>query len=416
MEIFIFFTLITVIGLMFYSIQLISVRHYCKKNQPMVLDYDIQYPPVSILKPLKGLDDNLYDNLDSFCNLDYPQYEVIFSLQDINDPAYKVVCKIKDKYPEKEIRIVCESCNLGLNPKINNLIPAYNKSKYEIILISDSNVAVARDYLKTIVSNMSDESVGLVCNLIRGLGGRSVGAIFENLHLNTFILGSVCFLQKYLDIQCVIGKSMLMRKRDIESIGGLIAFKDILAEDYMIGREMKKSGKKVVVSDYMIHNVNEYWSLKRFLNRHTRWGKLRWKIAGYQYFSELVCNPVFMSMLAFATAVENRVFGGIFAFLIATYKVLGDYYINKLVSRHKSQVSYTENTCYRTNDNFYHFLFVPVKDIIIGLIWFIPLISSKVVWRGNKYIIGRDSVIKPYNQVKSMRLFISRKVRFLAQH
>ncbi|MFQ3574459.1 MAG: ceramide glucosyltransferase [Thermodesulfovibrionales bacterium] len=411
MEAFVLFVVITLIGLMLYSFQIVSVRQYVKRKDLIALDYTKEYPPVSILKPLKGLDDNLFDNLDSFCRLDYPQYEIIFALQDINDPAYKVVCKVKDRYPEKDIKIVTEFCNVGLNPKINNLIPAYRQSRYEFILISDSNVAVGSDYLKTIVSSIHDKKVGLVCNLIRGLGGRSIGAILENLHLNTFILGSVCFLQRYFDIQCVIGKSMLMRKSDLEAIGGLMAFKDILAEDYVIGREMKKYGKTVVVSDYMIHNVNEYWSLKRFLNRHTRWGKLRWKIGGYQYISELLCNPVFMSCIAFATATESRFYGGLFAFFVSGYKIMGDYYINRLVSRHQSQISYIQNACYRTRDSFYHYLFVPIKDIIIGLIWFVPLISSKVVWRGNKYLVGKDSTLKPYHsrELKTLRM----KTRFL---
>lgn len=415
MDIFIVFTIITLIGLMLYSFQIISVRQYMRKKQTPLLDYVREYPPVSILKPLKGMDDNLFDNLASFCKLDYPKYEIIFALQDINDPAYKVVCKIKDRYPEKDIRIVTERCDVGLNPKINNLIPAYRQSKYELILISDSNVTVGSDYLKNMVSNMANSEVGLVCNLIRGLGGRSIGAILENLHLNTFILGSVCFLQRYLDIQCVIGKSMLMRKRDLEMIGGLTAFKDVLAEDFVIGREMKRCGKKVVVSDYMIHNVNEYWSLKRFLNRHTRWGKLRWKIGGYQYFSELICNPIFMSLLTFSVATESRLFGGTFALLVACYKVMGDYYINRLLSKHQSQLSYINNACYKTKDNFYHYLFIPIKDVIVGLIWFVPLISSKVVWRGNKYIICRDSAMKPYNN-KTSRIFNSLRMRFSEQH
>jgi len=136
-----------------------------------------------------------------------------------------------------------------------------------------------------------------VSNLIRGVGGRSIGAVLENLHLNSFIIGSVSFLDQFLGMPCVIGKSMLMKKEDLQALGGLEAFKDILAEDFIIGREMTKAGKKVALSNYLVSNVNEYWDVKRFLNRHTRWGKLRWRIGGLKYFSEILANPVFVAAL-----------------------------------------------------------------------------------------------------------------------
>lgn len=390
------FVILTMIGLLMYLAQVFSVRQRLKKA--IEIDITKTLPPVSILKPLKGIDDNLFDNLQSFCRLDYPQYEIIFCLQDRNDPAYKIAQMVKDRNPQTDITIVVERCEQGLNPKINNLIPAYRVSKYDLFLISDSNVMVGSDYLKSIVSKLADPQVGLVTNLIRGLGGRSFGAIFENLHLNTFIIGSVCFLDRYLNIPCVIGKSMLMRKADFEAIGGFGGFKDILAEDFIIGREMKNSGKKVVISEYMIQNVNEYWSLGRFLNRHTRWGKLRWKIAGYQYISELLCNPVFMSTLAVIVATGQRWTAFVFALAVCLVKIIGDYYMNRLASRHVSQSGYPQSVCYSMAGSFKQHLLVPAKDIVIGFLWFVPLVSSKVNWRGNRYWIGKDSKLYRFEE------------------
>ncbi len=392
MELLWVFASLTVVGLIMYSIQVFSVKQHLnnssEQNPVQLSDFK---PPLSILKPLKGIDDNLFDNLESFCRLDYPCYEIIFALQDYNDPAHKIALMVKNKHPESDITIIVEHCNQGLNPKINNLVPAYRASKYDLVLISDSNVMVGTDYLNSIVSRIASPEVGLVTNLIRGIGGRSIGAIFENLHLNTFIMGSVCFLDRYLHIPCVIGKSMLMRKSDLEAVGGMNAFKDILAEDFIIGREMKRYGKKVVVSEYMIQNINEYWSLRRFLNRHTRWGKLRWKIGGYQYLSELLCNPVFMSVLTIIAASGERLSALLFALSVSLIKITGDYYVNMLTHRHQSQRFYPKAVCYSVVSSFRQHLFVPAKDILIGLIWFVPFISAKIDWRGNKYIIGEDS-------------------------
>jgi len=383
MEIFWIFTGITILGLAGYGLQIFAVRSYISHpslNSGEGNSLPRSFPPISILKPLKGLDDNLFDNLESFCMLDYPEYEIIFSLQDFNDPAYKVARKIKDKYPDRDIAIVVEHCEDGLNPKVNNLIPAYRVAKHQHILISDSNVMVDKYYLREISMPMNEQGVGLVSNLIKGVGGRSIGSILENLHMNSFVMGSVCFLDKFLKMPCVIGKSMLMKKRDIEAIGGLKAYKDVLAEDYMIGKMMQESGKKVVLSSYVINNVNHYWGIIKFINRHTRWGKLRWKIGGIRYFSELINNAVFISFLPVFLWEPSKTTIS-FALLTCLIKIIGDLYLGR-------------KTGSELNPFFY--LLSPIKDIIIGLMWFIPMLSNTVVWRGNRYIIGKDSILSPY--------------------
>jgi len=343
-------------------------------------------PPISILKPLRGLDDNLFDNLASFCTQDYPRYEILLSLQDHNDPAYKVAKKIQDKYPDTNITIIVERCNAGLNPKVNNLIPACRKARHPWILISDSNVMVDKHYLREITRQCDDPSVGLVSSLIRGVGGRSIGAICENLHLNSFIIGSVSFLDRFLGMPCVIGKSMLMRKTDLEALGGLATFKDILAEDFIIGREMHRIGKKVVLSNHLISNVNEYWGVRRFLNRHTRWGKLRWKIGGAKYVSELLANPVFIAAIPALVSPARTTLS--FAALVGLTKILGDFVISRAIDP-PSGGSGMHRPSPLT------FFLIPLKDVLIGLLWFVPLLSSTVVWRGNRYLIGKDSKLQP---------------------
>jgi len=189
MIIFLIFACLTALGLVAYGFQIWSIRSKLKattmnirKDDHCLLPFAGFCPPVSILKPLKGLDDNLFDNLESFCIQDYPEYEVIFSLQDHNDPAYKVAEKIKEKYPDEDISVITERCNVGLNPKVNNLIPAYKIAKYEHILISDSNVLANSNYLQDIAKHMKDPDVGLVSNIIKGTRGRSFGSIFEFFH------------------------------------------------------------------------------------------------------------------------------------------------------------------------------------------------------------------------------------------
>lgn len=372
---------ITLFGIIGYLLQIAAVRSY---TAPPDSGEGVRLPrsfsPVSVLKPLKGLDDGLFDNLESFCNLDYPHYELIFALQNRNDQAFKVATKIKEKYPSRDITIVVEHCNEGLNPKVNNLIPAYARAKYDLILISDSNVRVAKSYLADISQHMDDPSVGLVSNMIRGVSGRSLGALLENLHLNSFIVGSVCFLDRYLKMPCVIGKSMLMRKADLEAIGGFRSVMDFLAEDYIIGERIHRLGKRVVLSSHLINNVNEYWGIKRFINRHTRWGKLRWQIGGAKYFSELAGNAVFISFMPMLIMPVSQA-SVLLAAAVSSLKIAHDYYIGNKLHLDVNPLLY---------------LLSPAKDLIIGFVWFVPILSNSVVWRGNRYIIGKDSMLSPY--------------------
>jgi ceramide glucosyltransferase len=405
---------ITLIGLTAYGCQIWAIRKKLQERRtgeeererglsqgasPASFSLPVPFPGISILKPLKGIDDNLFDNLASICMQDYPMYEIIFGLQDYNDPAYKVARKIKEKYPEKDITIIVERCNAGLNPKINNLVPSYNVSKYEAILISDSNVLVGRNYLQEIVKHLQDPGVGLVSNLIQGTGGRTLGSVFENLHLNSFIMGSVCFLDRFLKMPCVVGKSMLMRKRDLEAVGGFPAVKDVLAEDYLLGKKIEETGKKVILSHYMVRNVNHYWGIRKFLNRHIRWGKLRWRIGGFRYFSELIGNPIFMSSIPIFLWGPSKITASL---LVASscIKIMGDLYIGRII---------------RTPMRSLLYFLSPVKDMIIGIIWFVPILSNTVVWRGNRYIIGKDSFLLPCKETGwswTYRLTDAIKARF----
>ena len=372
------FSSLALVGLIIYGLQLWAVRSALREGRrEKESDGSSVFPPISILKPLKGLEDNLFDNLASLCDQDYPEYEMICSLQDLNDPAYRVASKVKEKYPETKIRIMVEKRADGLNPKVNNLMAAYRQARYSYLLISDSNVMVEKDYLKQIVQPMKDGKIGLVNNLIRGVGGKTIGSVFENLHLNSFILGNVCFLNTFLEIPCVIGKSMLMRKEDLEAIGGLRAFKDVLAEDHLIGKKIRERGQKVIVSSYLIDNVNEYWGFRKFLNRHVRWGKMRWKLLGVRYALELITNPVFLACLfLFSNGVTYESF--LFVLIVGMLKVFGDSYLGQLIG-------------VRLNPGLY--FLSPFKDLLMGLLWFVPFVSDTVTWRGNRYVIGRDTVL-----------------------
>jgi ceramide glucosyltransferase len=337
------------------------------------------FPPISILKPLKGLDDDLFDNLVSFCEQDYPDYEIIFCLEEANDPALKLAEKIKKMYPHKKISIVIKEGEYALNPKVNNLVAAYRKAQFPYFLISDSDVRVDKDYLREIIKYMEDPRVGLVSNLIRGIDSRTIGALLENLHLNSFVIGNVALLTTFFKIPVVVGKSMLMRKKTFEGIGGFEAVKNVLAEDFVIGQRMHKGGAQVITSDHVINAVNHSRTLKQFLKRHARWGKLRWKLGVIGYVAEILSNAVFIACLSLVV-LRPMTLSISLAAAVFCLKIIGDYTLGKRI---------------RSAHRFFHYLVSPLKDIIIGFIWFVPFISGTVMWRRHKYKITKGSVLVP---------------------
>jgi ceramide glucosyltransferase len=168
---------------------------------------------------------------------------------------------------------------------------------------------------------------------------------------------------------------MLMRKSDLEAIGGLASVMDVLAEDHFIGEKIRGQKQRVVISNYLINNVNEYWGLQKFINRHVRWGKMRWKIGGLKYLLELTINPVFTACLPLLLFGPTEKTLSLLA-LVCLIKIIGDFYLGRSLS---------------TPMHPFFYLLSPMKDLLIGMIWFIPFADDTVVWRGNRYRMGKDT-------------------------
>ncbi|MHB8835807.1 MAG: ceramide glucosyltransferase [Candidatus Methylomirabilia bacterium] len=364
---------VVALGLAGLLLQALALRSVLRRRCDDAVD-EKPWPPVSILKPLAGLDDNLFSNLESFCRLDYPAYEIIFCLESPNDPAHSIARKVRARNPRIPIAIVISGPSEGHNPKVRNMLAGYRDARHDILLVSDSNVEVEPSYLKATVRPLLDPGVGLVTNPVRGCGGRSLGSLLENLHLNTFVAGGTAFLFRFLHRPCVVGKSMLFRKSRLDALGGLRAFRDVLAEDYVIGREFHRAGLRVVLAPHAVTNVNIHGGTKRFLSRHSRWGKLRRRLGGVRYGAEILLNPVLVAacaMVARPGASSLTLLG-----VAADGAALCAAWMGRLLDARLPLP-----LC----------LLAPVKDLLIATLWFVPLVSMRVSWRGHRLRIGPDT-------------------------
>ncbi|TKD03309.1 ceramide glucosyltransferase [Polyangium fumosum] len=331
-------------------------------------------PPITILKPLKGVDDGLRENLLSFASQDYPTYEVLLGAEDADDPALVVAREVMARCPRAPFSIVHCPRRTGLNPKVSILEALAARARHEHVLISDSNVRVGPGYLGAMAAELADPRVGLVTSVIVGAGERTVGAALENLHLNSFIVRSTLAAKVFLGHACVIGKSMLLRRGDLAAVGGFASVRDVLAEDYLLGKAFQEAGFRVALSTEPVRTVNERWRLDRFVSRHVRWTQMRRRVHVGSYLVEPLFNPV--PLLLLLSLVAGGALGGAALFGVALKIALDAALWSRLRGARMSWPCVS---------------LVPFKDVLATFTWVVGGVRRTVDWRGHRMRIGEGT-------------------------
>ncbi len=375
------------VGLAIGWSQLLALaRHLCGPRA-----VPVRRPPISILKPLCGLDDGLAVNLRTFAALPYPDYEVLLGLRHTGDPAYPLARAAVRRWPGR-FRVVLQEGKSGLNPKVNQLMTLARHAHHDLLVISDSNTRVPPGYLDEIAAALEDPAVGLVTHPLVGDGDRGgdgetrssarLGSVADNLHLSGVMTPSIVAAKLFCGKDYVVGKSMAMRRADIDALGGFASVKDVLAEDFVLGRAVtERLHKRIVLGRAPVTCISERRSLAGFVRRYARWSVMQHQCAGLPaYCGLLLLNPVLLATAA-ALADPSRVTGAIWA-VTAASRLASDALAGRLLRGRGRGFPLRA------------LLVGPLADLLAGAAWTHGLLSRSIEWRSNRLTVLRGSRLR----------------------
>jgi ceramide glucosyltransferase len=371
-----FFSLqIPIIELLLLILCLAAIFFYCYSiyaaiaffSQPHTIDPEF-HPPITILKPICGVDRDAEENLASFCQQDYPEYQIIFAVRDRQDPAIVVIEKIIQQFPDVDIHLVVSDRIIGANLKVSNLANAVTAAKHEILLIADSDIRVGKDYLQRVIQPFQAEKVGVVTCLYRSLAQGWVTTL-EALGTSTDFYPSVLVSNQMEGIKFALGSTILIRKQALEAIGGFEAVADYLADDFQLGYLPTQAGYKVVLSDYIVDHVLASSTLAQTIQRQIRWARCIRVSRPWGYVGLLFTYGTVTSLLL-AIATGGSILG---------WTVLAITWLMRLLMGWLVAVKMLNDQVAKN-----YFWVIPVRDLFHFAIWCSGFVGSTIAWRGQR--------------------------------
>ena len=338
-------------------------------------------PPVSILKPLCGLDAGLYENLRSFCVQAYPQYQVIFGVRNSSDPAIAVVERLTKEFPHADISLVIDGAVAGPNLKISNLANMYRLVKYEHLILADSDIRVDAQFVSSVVAPFEDPQVGMVTCLSSASPTGGLPSLLASMFLNEWFLPSVLVAANIREIGFALGPTMALRRSLLERFGGFATISQFLADDYMLGRLTKSHGYKVVLSTYVIQNIVHEKSLSALFRHELRWARTIWTAEPLGYAFSFLMYGIPLAFFA-SSLIEFTFDWEPFEIGIVVFAILLRVGMHFSVRRKLGLLPGSQSLW-----------LIPVRDVLCFIIWCASFFGRRVDWKGVTLTVGSNGVL-----------------------
>jgi ceramide glucosyltransferase len=362
-------TLLALAGAAYFAMCIVAARRF-RRGCLNAGDWTFT-PAVSILKSLKGLDPHMYNALRNHCLLDYPEYEMLFGVSDTNDPALGLVEKLRDEFPNVNLRVVHCPQALGLNRKISNLAQMLPQAQYEHIIINDSDILVPPDYLQRTLAPLAQPGVGMVTALYRGLAGRTLGSKLEALGLSTDFTGGV-LVARVMEggIHFALGATIATTKTVLREIGGLEPLADYLGDDYELGARTAAAGYQVRLADIVLETALPDYSFRAFWTHQLRWARNVKDRRRAQYFGLIVSFGMVWAVLA-VVAAPGAWWTWLALVITAALRLTSAVVVGRRVLADPQVLR--------------DLWLLPLRDLVALATWLVSYFGEEVEWRGMRF-------------------------------
>ena len=335
-------------------------------------------PPMSLLKPVHGLDPEPYENFASFCRQDYPVYEILFAVSGEHDPAAPVIRQIIADFPSTPIRLIVDAKKIGSNDKVNKLCAMGRAARYDILVQSDADIRVGPGYLRSIAEPFRDSRVGAVTSFYTGIVKRSLWPELEAIYLSTDFMPSVLLARELEGVHFALGATIAVTRQSLAEIGGFEGLVDDAADDYELGYRIAKLGHRVELVDGTVKTWCSLPSLKEFFVQRLRWAIMARQARPLGYLGLIFTQGLPWTVAAAILAPTHLLsLGFILAYLVfrmGAVWTMGVWGLqDDLVKR--------------------RWWLVPLWDVFGFVVWLASLVWSRVRWQGVDYRVAEGRLI-----------------------
>jgi ceramide glucosyltransferase len=370
---------IAAIPFIYYLIALYSAGRFflrARKAKPVASTFA---PPVSNLKPVRGVDPEAYENFASFCRQDYPDYEILFCAGDENDPVVPVIEKLMRDFPQSKIRLLFCSHHEAVNDKVAKLGRLVEEARYEILVINDADVRVAPDYLRRVVAPLEDSRVGAVTCMYVTMGETSFAEELQSIGMICDFYPGILVAWQLDGVKFALGQTMVTTKSRIAGFGGYRSIENLPADDLLLGRKVDEQGYKVVLLPYAVETVADFPSVRGLLDKRLRWMTVMRHMRPWGHLGLIFTHGLPWCVFAIALypswTITGLYLGAYIAFRLTITMLVGWFGLKQPRLLRKLPL-------------------IPIWDATAFFIWLASFAKSSIRWRGVDYTL-KDGQLVP---------------------
>jgi ceramide glucosyltransferase len=338
-------------------------------------------PPVTLLKPLCGAEESLYENLRSFFLQEYGDYQIVFGVRDAADPAIAVVERLVKEFPRVATKLVINAQQHGSNRKVSNLINMLPYARHDVLAIVDSDAHVDETYLAKITAALGQDGVGLVTCTYRSIPADGLWSRLGAMYINDWYIPSVLLAWLFGHRGFASGQTLCLQRRTLEAIGGLLPIANHLADDYELGERVRKMGLRAVLSDYVTRTEHYEPTLNHLLGHEIRWMRTIRALQPQGFRFLFVSFSLPLAFLGAALLLSVPSLGTLSLTLLAV----------TLLAR---LILYAAARWGDERLDLSDLWLVPTRDVLLLWVWWRALRTSRVTWRGHEFSVDAHGVMR----------------------